>query len=147
MAYQTLIYGNEGAIGYVVLNRPNILNAFNERMGEELVRVFGKMEEDPKIRVAILTGSGEKAFCVGADLKDPRTHSMEVFADFLETKHGRFFDAVANFPKPVIAAVNGYAIGAGCQLPLCCDIVIASENAVFALPKYRSESCRHLGEE
>jgi len=135
MNYETFLYEKKGNFGCVKLHRPEFLNAFNERMGDELVDIFGKMQEDSEIRVGILTGTGEKAFCAGADLKDTRTHSLGMLADFLETKHGHFFDAIANFSKPVIAAVNGYAVGAGFQLPLCCDMIIASENAKFILPQ------------
>ena len=133
MSYETIIFKKKHSIGYVILNRPHLLNAFNEQMGRELVSVFGKMEDDPEVKVCILTGSGEKAFSAGADLKDPRTHALDVLSEFLKTKHGNFFDAIANFPKPVIAAVNGYAVGAGFQIPLCCDILLASENAKFIL--------------
>jgi enoyl-CoA hydratase/carnithine racemase len=135
MSYGTLLTKKRGSICYIALHRPSVLNAFNEEMGQELISVFGKMQEDSRVAAVILTGSGEKAFSAGADLKDPRTHSSESIFDFLETKHGLLFDVIANFQKPVIAAVNGYAIGIGLQLALCCDIVIASENAVFSLPQ------------
>ena len=134
MKYETIIFEKSNQIGYVKLHRPQFLNAFNVQMADELIDIFGKMQKDPEIRVAILTGTGEKAFCSGADLKDSRTHSVEMLADFLETRHG-FFDAIANFPKPAIAAVNGYAVGAGFQMPLCCDMIIASDNAMFILPQ------------
>ena len=135
MPFDTLIFETRGPIACVTLNRPDFLNAFNEKMGDELITVFGLMQEDPKILAAILIGSGERAFCAGADLKDPRTHAMEVFVDFLGTRHGMFFDAIEFFPKPVIAAVNGFAVGAGCLIPLCCDMILASENAEFSLPQ------------
>jgi len=133
--FETLILEKRNHIGYVTLDRPKSMNAFNEQMGQELVNVFSEMEQDSDVRVSILTGSGEKAFCAGADLKDPRTHSLEVLAEFIETKHGNFFDAIAIYPKPVIAAVNGYAVGAGFQIALCCDVIYASDNARFILPQ------------
>ena len=132
--YESFIFEKSNQIAYVKLHRPQSLNAFDVQMAEELIDVFGKMDEDAEIRVAILTGSGEKAFCSGADLKNTKTHSVAMLADYMETHHG-FFDAISNFGKPVIAAVNGYAVGAGFQMTLCCDMIIASENAVFFLPQ------------
>ncbi len=135
MSRDTLTYEKRGPIGYVMLNRPALMNAFNEQMGDELFDVFGAIQEDRDVKACVLTGSGDRAFSAGADLKDARTHSLEVFADFLETRHGHFFDAIANCAKPVVAAVNGYAVGAGFQMVLCCDIVLAAENACFILPQ------------
>ena len=133
--FETLTFEKRNHVGYVTLHRPKAMNAFNEQMGDELVALFSAMEQDADVRVSILTGSGEKAFCAGADLKDPRTHSLEVLSEFLETRHGHFFDAIAHYPKPVIAAVNGYAVGAGFQIALCCDVIFASDNARFILPQ------------
>ena len=134
MELQTLIYEKKGPIAYVILHRPDRLNAENHEMQRELVQVFGDIDRDPLVRAVIFTGSGTKAFCAGADLKDPVTHTQANLGDFV-AYHGFFFDAIQNCTKPIVCAVHGWAIGAGCQMPLCCDIIIAAENAVFQLPQ------------
>jgi enoyl-CoA hydratase len=124
----------DGPIATVTLNRPEALNAFNTQQLHDVVSTFREVAETPSIRVVILTGSGEKAFAAGADIKEmvglDRTGGLEF---------GRLGHAATRcvevLPQPVIAAVNGFAMGGGCEIALGADIRICSENAVFAQPE------------
>ena len=121
-------------IATITMNRPQALNAFNSAQLDLLLDVVRKVAADPTVRVAILTGAGERAFAAGADIKEM------VALDATEgLAFGRRGHAVANaleaMPQPVIAAVNGFAFGGGCELALACDIRLASENARFAQPE------------
>ena len=121
-------------IAWVTLNRPDKLNALNNGLLKELDQVVAGLEEDPEVGVIVVTGSGEKAFVAGADiseLKDLDTASARVQA----LKGQEVFNRIERLPKPVIAAVNGFALGGGCELALSCHIRIASENARFGLPE------------
>jgi enoyl-CoA hydratase/carnithine racemase len=121
-------------IKIIRLNRPDVLNALNTKMGEELLDCLKQLEKGDQTRTLIFTGAGEKAFCPGADLKERNGMSL---ADW-KKQHDLFEEAYAhirNFPYPTIAAVNGYAMGGGMEMALSCDIRIASENASFALPE------------
>src|SRR6058998_3236150 len=97
------------------------------------------MEDDDAIRCAVLTGDDAAgAFSAGANLKDPRTHTMESAADFIKSiakRRGRAFEVLGNFPKPIVGAVNGYAVGIGCIVTFCCDLLVASERAEWRLPQ------------
>lgn len=138
MSYDTLIYEQRDRVATVTINRPEKRNAWTAQLSEEIVTAFRAMEDDPEVLVTILTGAGEKAFSAGADLGNPRTHAVTSVGEHLATISPRgfpVFNAVADYPKPVIAAINGYAIGVGCLISLCCDILLASENAEFALPQ------------
>ncbi|MEW6298872.1 MAG: enoyl-CoA hydratase-related protein [Thermodesulfobacteriota bacterium] len=138
MSYDTLIYEQRDRVATVMINRPEKRNAWTAQLSEEIVTAFRAMEDDPEVLVTILTGAGEKAFSAGADLGNPRTHAVTSVGEHLATISPRgfpVFNAVADYPKPVIAAINGYAIGVGCLISLCCDILLASENAEFALPQ------------
>jgi enoyl-CoA hydratase len=121
-------------IAWVTLNRPDKLNALNNGLLKELDQVVASLEEDPEVGVIVVTGSGEKAFVAGADiseLKDLDTASARIQA----LKGQEVFNRIERLPKPVIAAVNGFALGGGCELALSCHIRIASENARFGLPE------------
>src|SRR5262249_7226491 len=122
-------------IAFITLNRPHALNARNRQLRRELAASFRAVEEDPGIVVAVVTGAGDRAFSVGMDLKeaaasvdDPLTSRR----DWPKESDAVALDAVT---KPVIAAVNGYCLGGGLELALCCDFRIASETAQFALPE------------
>jgi enoyl-CoA hydratase len=123
--------------GYVVtveLNRPETLNAMNTAMGEDLLRCFEAFQWDKTVRAVVFTGAGEKAFCVGGDLKERQGMSDEVWrAQHLIFEQGAA--RVLHCPVPVIAAVEGFAMGGGCELAVLSDMIVAGETAVFAVPE------------
>jgi enoyl-CoA hydratase/carnithine racemase len=138
MAYDTLLYEKHDHIATVTINRPEKRNAWTTQVSEDIIEVFSAMEDDPEVLVTVLTGAGDKAFSAGADLGNPKTHRVTSVGEHLATVSPRgftVFNAVADYPKPVVAAVNGYAVGIGCLITLCCDIILTSENAEFGLPQ------------
>jgi enoyl-CoA hydratase len=123
-----------GPIAVVTMNRPEALNAFNNEQLGLLTETFDDIAGDGSIRCVILTGAGERAFAAGADIKEMNDLDGEGGLAFGRAGH-RATRAVEELPQPVIAAVNGFALGGGCELALAADIRIASENAVFAQPE------------
>jgi enoyl-CoA hydratase len=131
----TILVERAGAIATVTLNRPNVLNALNLRMLDELAEAFAAVDADDALRAVILTGSGPKAFAAGADIGElnalPGAHAGEAQA----RKGQALTRAIERLRVPVIAAVNGFALGGGCELAMACDMRIASENAKFGQPE------------
>ena len=132
--YNNIDFEVQESIGILTVNRPKVLNALNQETMQELKELVEKIAVDKTVGVVIVTGSGEKAFVAGADIGQMQSMSA------LEGRQwGRFsqnvFNAIENLPQPVIAAVNGYALGGGCELAMCCDIRIASEKAKFGQPE------------
>jgi enoyl-CoA hydratase/carnithine racemase len=132
-------YEKRDRIGIVTLSRPGARNAWGADFNEGVARYFAAMEDDDEIRCAILTGDeAGGAFSAGANLKDPKTHTLESAADFIKSiarRRDRPFEILSNFPKPLIGAVNGFAVGVGCIATFCCDVLIASERAEWRLPQ------------
>jgi enoyl-CoA hydratase len=131
-----LISERIGAVERLTINRPEALNALNAAVLAALKAAFERIAGDEGVRAVILTGAGEKAFVAGADIKEmahigPR--EAEALARSAKTVH----DAIARCPKPVIAAINGFALGGGFELALVCDIRIAADNARFGLPEVK----------
>ena len=138
MAYEALLYEKRNGIVTVTINRPHKRNAWTTDLSEEVIEVFGTMEDDPEVLVTVFTGAGDKTFSAGADLGNAKTHKVNSVGAHLATISPRgfaVFNAVADYPKPVVAAINGYAVGIGCLITLCCDILLASENAELGLPQ------------
>ena len=135
MGYQRITYEKKGPIATVTITA-KARNAFSPQLHVELKDVFPKMEADPEVLATILTGDqAGKAFSAGADLPDPKSHVIESIGGHLDhIKEPNVFDALTDYSKPLIAAINGYALGAGFLITLCCDILIASENAEMGLP-------------
>jgi enoyl-CoA hydratase len=129
--YEYILVEREGAVGIVTLNRPQQLNALSYGLVKELALALEALDQDESIRAIIVTG-GEKIFAAGADIKE-----MVDATPFDERIKGRlaFRDRINRISKPVIAAVSGYALGAGCELAMSCDIIIASESARFGQPE------------
>lgn len=123
-----------GAIATVTINRPKALNALNKETLEELVQCFKGIGESDEIKVVILTGGGEKAFVAGADISFMRGLTAQESKAFGELGH-KAMATIENAPQPVIAAVNGFALGGGCELALSCDMRFASSNAKFGQPE------------
>jgi enoyl-CoA hydratase len=124
----------DGDIGIITLNRPEALNALNGELMGELADAFERFDEDAEINTVILTGAGEKAFAAGVDIKEMSGMSS-VEAKALAVHAQSIFNRIEHLSKPVICAVNGYALGGGCELAMACDIRIASENAKFGQPE------------
>lgn len=123
------------SVAVIAFNRPERLNAWGSDLGAALMERLDEAAADDSVRGVILTGNG-RAFSAGADLKNPRTHRVESVEESLNARRGMpVFDVIQAYPKPIISAVNGYAIGIGCLVPLCCDFVLASEQASFCLPQ------------
>jgi enoyl-CoA hydratase len=134
MPYETLLHDAANGIATITINRPDKLNALNAACKDELGRLLGQLKADESVRAVILTGSGQKAFMAGTDIGelaglDPV--SGKAFAAAGQA----LFDEIQQLGKPVIAAVNGYALGGGCELALACHIRVAAENAKFGQPE------------
>jgi enoyl-CoA hydratase len=130
VALQTLLYSKENNIGVVTINRPQAANALNDLAYAELLQVFQEIENDPEVRVVIITGSGEKSFVAGTDITNMAKLSAAEARAF-SSKLKKTYDLIWNLEKPVIAAVNGYALGGGAELAMSADIILAAENARF----------------
>ena len=132
--YQTLLFETRDRIAFITLNRPDKLNALNALCKKELREVFGQIRSGHEVDAAILTGSGEKAFAAGTDIAELSSLDPESGKEFSLSGQA-LFDQIQHLGKPVIAAVNGYALGGGCELALACHLRIASENATFGQPE------------
>eukprot|EP01147_Barroeca_monosierra_P003153 gene3153-5898_t len=130
-AYENIQVSREDGVGIITLYRPKALNALCDKLMSEMTHAIDDFESDKNVRVMVLTGHG-KAFAAGADIKEmvPRNFQEVYQGNFLS-----FWDRVAHTQKPVIAAVNGFALGGGCELAMMCDIIYASDNAIFGQPE------------
>ena len=135
MNYENITIETEEKIAIVTINRPLSLNALNSQTILELSKVFNDLDSDDKIRVIILTGSGEKSFVAGADIKEFADFGTKAAEDLARNGQNILFDTIENLSKPVIAAVNGFALGGGLELAMSCHIRYASENAKLGLPE------------
>src|SRR3954469_553057 len=136
MNFQNLKYESKNHIAYVTINRPEKLNALNMAVMEELRTAFTAIKSDADVRVAILTGSGEKAFVAGADIGELSKHNTVSAKEY--THRGQsVLDLIENLGKPVIACVNGFALGGGCELAMACTMRVASENAKLGQPEVK----------
>lgn len=124
----------EGKTALVTIDRPRALNALNPETLAELLELFSELAENDELVGVILTGAGEKAFVAGADISAMQHYDALAGREFGKLGH-KVMSAIEQFPKPVIAAVNGFALGGGCELALACDIRICSENAKFGQPE------------
>ena len=135
MSYQNILVEEENEILYITIDRPSKLNALNRDTIQELHEAFSEAKDDNEVKVIILTGSGGKAFVAGADISEFADFSPEEGKQLAAEGHAKLFDFVANFPKPVIAAVNGFALGGGLELAMAAHFRVASENAKMGLPE------------
>jgi enoyl-CoA hydratase len=131
-----LLIEHEDAIATVTLNRPEVLHALDAAMFDELDRAFAGLATDSSVRVILLTGSGERAFAAGADIRE-LTHTDAASGQTLSARGQAVFARIAGCGKPVIAAVNGVALGGGCELALACTLRLASDRARFGLPELK----------
>ena len=139
MGFRTIELSVSDGVALVVLNRPQAMNALSCRLKEELEEIFAqRLAEDDGVRVVIVTGAGDRAFCAGADLKE-RSGETPPPAAFFRAQQAthRLFDRIAGFDRPVIAAINGVALGGGAELALCCDVRLMADTARIGLTEVR----------
>lgn len=132
--FENLIYEKKNGIARVTLNRPESLNAYNIQMRDGLYDLLRAIRDDTEVRVAILRGAGEKAFCAGADLDEFLTAPTPVKARQVRFERD-VWGLFSTIPQPLIAALHGYVLGSGIEMALCCDIRIAADDARFGLPE------------
>src|SRR4029079_10080430 len=133
---ETVSYAKKGAIAYVTLNRPKVLNALNKRTWEDLKAAFEDAQDEDAVRGVILTGAGDKAFIAGADISE----LAQVTAVEAERSSGfgqGVLSLIENLGKPVVAAINGFALGGGCETAMACTIRLATESARFGQPEVK----------
>lgn len=136
MPYENLLFEKKDAIAYVIINRPKVLNALNSATMQELRAVFTELKDDRAIRAVILTGSGEKAFVAGADIGELNKNNAVEAKEY--THRGQsVLDLIENLGKPVIACINGFALGGGCEIAMACTMRLASENAKIGQPEVK----------
>ena len=132
--FETIIYEKLDGVGYITLNRPHALNAYNLKMRDELYQVLGAIKDDPEVKVVIFRGAGERAFCAGADLTEFLTAPSPIIARQVRWERD-VWGLFLSLTKPLIAALHGYVLGSGIEIALCCDIRLASEDVQFGLPE------------
>lgn len=131
MDFESILVSTDGPVGIVQINRPKVRNALNETVMREVNDALERFDHDPNIRCMIVTGN-EIAFAGGADIKEMATSTA---VEMLEADRIAQWDRLKRIGKPVIAAVSGYALGGGCELAMACDLIVASETAVFGQPE------------
>jgi enoyl-CoA hydratase len=136
MSYENLLYEKKNGIAYITFNRPKVLNALNRKTVEELQQVLLDARGDDSVRVLILTGSGEKAFVAGADINELAQQTPVNGKEFSLFGQG-VFHLLETLGKPCICAINGFALGGGCELALCCSIRLASKTAKLGQPEVK----------
>jgi enoyl-CoA hydratase len=136
MSYENLLLEKKDGVAVVTVNRPDKLNALNDRTMAEIAAVFDSLAADVDVKGVILTGAGEKAFVAGADIGELAKQSPVQGKE--RSIHGqKILDRIENFPKPVVAAVNGFALGGGCELAMACHVRVASESARLGTPEVK----------
>ncbi|MDH3286452.1 MAG: enoyl-CoA hydratase-related protein [Betaproteobacteria bacterium] len=145
MSYQNILLEQpEAGIYLLTVNRPKALNALNSATLDEIDAAANVIAQDPAARVALVTGAGDKAFVAGADIAEMQNFTQEEGSAF-SARGSRAFARLEAVPVPVIALVNGYCLGGGCELALACDWIIATEGAVFGQPEVNLGICAGLG--
>ena len=136
MTFENILFEKKNGVGYVTVNRPQALNALTMATMEELRTAFTDIQQDAAVRTAILTGRGEKAFVAGADINELAQQDAVSGKDFA-VRGQAVLDLIENLGKPVIACINGFALGGGCELALACTMRLASENAKLGQPEVK----------
>lgn len=132
---ETVLLTREGRVAILTINRPDKLNALSQQVRDEMIAHLANLEKDDSVGVLVVTGAGEKSFIAGADISEFEGRSP--FDQREAMASPRVFDAMATFPKPVIAMINGFCLGGGCELALSCDLRIASDKARFGQPEIK----------
>ena len=133
-AFETIIYEKRGALATITLNRPQVLNRYNVQMRDDMYQVLSAVHDDPDVRVVILKGAGERAFCVGADLSEFGTAPSPIIARQVRWERD-VWGLFQSLPQVLIAALHGYVLGSGVEMACCCDIRLTSPDAIFGLPE------------
>lgn len=136
MTYENILYEKKAQLAYITINRPKVLNALNMATMEELRAAFTAARDDAEVRGVLLTGSGEKAFVAGADINELARHNP-VEAKHYTHRGQSVLALIENLGKPVIACINGFALGGGCEIALACTLRLASENAKLGQPEVK----------
>src|ERR1044071_6439125 len=131
--YETITLERRGAVAVLTINRPDKLNALSRQVHQEGVAALDELKKDDSVRVLVITGSGEKAFIAGADIKEFQEQTPITQRDIFHEK--TLFNSIDTFPKPVIAMINGFCLGGGNELALACDLRVCSETARFSQPE------------
>lgn len=134
MSYQNLLYFADGGVATITINRPDKMNALNRQTVNEIGEAVKQANADTNVKMILVTGAGPKAFVAGADISEFSSISVAQGSEFAANGH-RVFNSIEQSPKPVIAAVNGFALGGGCELAMACHIRVASDNAKFGQPE------------
>lgn len=134
MVEPVILYDKSGAVAHIVLNRPKVLNAYNLQMRDELLVTLEAVRDDPDVRVAVVSGAGERAFCAGADLTEFGTAPSQVIARQVRWERD-IWGLFLSIRKPLIAAMRGYVIGSGVEIACLCDFRIAADDVQFAMPE------------
>jgi enoyl-CoA hydratase len=132
-SFETLLFEKRDRVGIITINRPDKRNALNIKTREEGAALLDELRNDTSIGVVVITGAGDKAFIAGADIAEFAGRTAMMQRDVMTARS--LFTAIDTFPKPIIAMINGYCLGGGCELALACDIRIASETASFGQPE------------
>jgi enoyl-CoA hydratase len=134
MSFENLLVDRDGAVAVITINRPKVLNALNSQTIRELQRAIDELGHDDGVRAIVITGAGEKAFVAGADINE-----LAALSPAQGKEHGRsgqaVFDQIENLGKPVVAAINGFALGGGCELAMACTLRIAADTARLGQPE------------
>lgn len=134
MSFQAVDYRADGPVAWLTLNRPDRLNAFNVQMRDDLYQALSAVRDDPDVRVAVIRGAGERAFCAGADLTEFGTAPSPIAARRIRAERD-LWGMLAYFPKPLIAAIHGFCLGSGLEMSLLCDLRVSTDDAMFGLPE------------
>jgi enoyl-CoA hydratase len=132
---EVILEEREGRVAVLTINRPDKLNALNQQVRDDMLEILAHLETDDGVGVVVITGAGEKAFIAGADIGEFEGRSP--FDQRRAMRTPRIYDVMSSFPKPVIAMINGFCLGGGCELALSCDLRIASETARFGQPEIK----------
>ena len=134
MLEPTILYDKSGAVAYITLNRPKVMNAYNVQMRDELFITLEAVRDDPDVRVAVISGAGKRAFCAGADLTEFGSAPSQAIARQVRWERD-IWGLFLSLGKPLVAAMRGYVIGSGVEIACLCDIRIAADDAQFAMPE------------
>jgi enoyl-CoA hydratase/carnithine racemase len=134
MSFETVLYEKRDAIALVTLSRPEVVNAFNVQMRDDLYEAIWAVRDDPGVRGVIIRGEGEGGFCAGADLKEFGSAPSQAVARSVRWERD-LWGLILGTPKPIVAAIHGYCLGSGLEIACLCDMRIASEEAVFGMPE------------